>query len=139
MINIENAVFTKVREAVKAFNPNITMSGIEDDSPSTIPHVAIEETNNASVTNTISTSDREYAAELTYTVNIFTNTATAKSDANAIAEVVSDAFAALGFARSMKQRMPNIDRTIYRLTMRFNATAWKAFDGVDGHYNITSR
>lgn len=139
MINLENLVYTTVREAVKAYNPNVTVSGLYNDTPSSIPHVSIEETNNAVVTSTISTSDREYAAELTYTVNVFTNTATAKSDANALAEVVNDAFAAIGFARSMKQRMPNIDRTIYRVTMRFNATAWKAFDGADGHYNITSR
>lgn len=139
MVNIENLVYTKVRTAVKAFNPNITLSGVYNDVPSTIPHVSIEETNNANVTSAIDTSNREFAAELTYTVNIFTNTATAKSDANAIAEVVSDVFADLGFARSMKQRMPNIDRTIYRLTMRFVAVASKAYDGVEGHYNITAR
>lgn len=139
MINIEDLVYTNVRAAVKAFNPNVTLSGVYNDNPSTIPHVSVEETNNTNMTSTISTSDREFAAELTYTVNIFTNTATAKSDANDLAVVVSDAFAEMGFARSMKQRMPNIDRTIYRITMRFNAIASKAFDGEEGHYNITAR
>lgn len=139
MIDIENLVYTRIRNAIKAYNPNISVSGNYNDVPSNIPHVSIEETDNASVASTLSTSDRERAANLTYTVNIYTNTATAKTDAKAIAAVVNDAFTNIGFVRSMKQEMPNIDRTIYRLILRFQATAWKAFDGVDGHYNITAR
>lgn len=139
MIDIENLVYTNVRNAVKAFNAGISVSGTYVDVPSSIPHVSIEETDNASVASAISTSDREYAVNLTYTANIYTNTATAKSDAKAIAEVVSDAFTEMGFARSMKQEMPNIDRTIYRLILRFQGTAWKGIGGTDGHYNITAR
>lgn len=139
MIDIENLVYTNVRSAIKAYSSAISVSGIYVDVPSKFPHVSIEETDNASVASAISTSDRERAANVTYTINIYTNTATAKDDAKAIAVVVNDAFSDVGFVRSMKQQMPNIDRTIYRLTMRFQATAWKGFDGVDGHYNITAR
>lgn len=139
MIDIENYVYTTVRNAIKAYNSGIGVSGTYVDIPSKFPHVSIEETDNASLASALSTSDRERAANVTYTVNIYTNTATAKSDAKAIAVVVNNAFTAIGFNRSMKQEMPNIDRTVYRLTMRYQATAWKAFDGVDGHYNITAR
>ena len=139
MIDIENLVYTNVRNAVKAFNAGISVSGTYVDVPSSIPHVSIEETDNASVASAISTSDREYAVNLTYTANIYTNTATAKSDAKAIAEVVSDAFTEMGFVRSMKSEMPNIDRTIYRLILRFQATAWKSADGAADHFNITAR
>jgi hypothetical protein len=139
MIDIENLVYTNIRNAIKLFNQGISVSGTYADVPSSFPHVSIEETDNASVAGALSTSDREYAVNLTYTANIYTNTATAKSDAKAIAEVVSDAFAEMGFVRSMKQEMPNIDRTIYRLILRFQGTAWKGYDGVDGHYNITAR
>lgn len=139
MIDVENKVYTEIRTALVAANPDISVSGIYTDTPSSFPHVSIEETDNAGVASASSNTDREYAANLTYTVNIYTNTQTAKSDAKAIAAVVSDAFLDLGFLRSMKQEMPNIDRTIYRLTLRFQGTAWKHFDGVDGHYNITIR
>ena len=139
MIDIENLVYTNVRNAVKAFNADISVSGTYADVPSAIPHVSIEETDNASVASALSTSDREYAVNLTYTANIYTNTATAKSDAKAIAEVVNDAFTDMGFVRSMKQEMPNIDRTIYRLILRFQGTVWKGISGTDGHYNITAR
>lgn len=139
MIDIENYVYTTVRNAIKAYNSGISVSGTYIDIPSKFPHVSIEETDNASLASALSTSERERAANVTFTVNIYTNTATAKSDAKAIAVVVNDAFTDIGFVRSMKQEMPNIDRTVYRLTMRFQATVWKAFDGVDGHYNITAR
>ena len=139
MVDIENYVYTTVRNAVKQHDSNISVSGTYIDIPAQIPHVSIEETDNTSLAAFISTSDREFAADLVYTVNIYTNTATAKSDAKAIAAVVDGAFAEMGFVRSMKQEMPNIDRTIYRLILRFSATAWKAYDGVDGHYNITAR
>ena len=139
MIDIENKVYTEVRNAVKVFNSNASVSGTYTDTPSSFPHVSVEETDNASVTSAISTTDREYAANLTYTVNIYTNTKTAKADAKALAAVVSDTFSAMGFSRSMKQELPNIDRTIYRLILRFQATAWRGFDGAEGHYNITAR
>lgn len=139
MIDIENKVYTVVRTAVKAFNSDIDLSGTYSDVPPSFPHVSIEETDNAVLVSQSSNTDREYAANLTYTVNIYTNTATAKNDAKAIAAVVNDAFVDMGFARSMKQEMPNIDRTIYRLILRFQGTAWKGFDGESGHYNITQR
>lgn len=139
MIDIENKVYTVVRTAVKAYLNEIGVSGSYSDVPSSLPHVSIEETDSYVPTETISTSDREFAAALTYTVNIYTNTATAKQDAKNIAKVVDSAFSEMGFARSMKQEMPNIDRTIYRLILRYQGTAWKGISGIDGHYNITAR
>lgn len=139
MIDIENYVYTKVRTAIKGTFPLADVSGTYISTPSTFPHVSIEETDSYSLADRISTSDREYAANLTYTVNIYTNTATAKTDAKEIAAVVNDAFTDLGFVRSMKQEMPNIDRTIYRLILRYQATAWKSADGAADHFNITAR
>ena len=139
MIDIENKVYTEVRNALKSFNSSVSVSGTYTDTPSQFPHVSVEETDSSSVASAISTTDREYAANLTYTVNIYTNTKTAKADAKALAAVINDTFSAMGFNRSMKQELPNIDRTIYRLLLRFQATAWKGISGTDGHYNITAR
>lgn len=139
MIDIENKVYTEVRNALKSFNSNVSVSGTYTDTPSKFPHVSVEETDSSSVASAISTTDREYAANLTYTVNIYTNTKTAKADAKALAAVINDTFSAMGFNRSMKQELPNIDRTIYRMILRFQATAWKGISGTEGHYNITAR
>ena len=139
MIDVEYKVYTNVRKAVLDNFSTASVSGVYVDKPSKLPHVSIEETDSYTPVGYNSLSDPEFAAALTYTVNIFTNTKTAKEDAKAIAAVVNDAFAEMGFARSMKQEMPNIDRTIYRLILRFRGTAWKGFDGVDGHYNISAR
>ena len=139
MIDIENYVYTQVRDALKTHDPKISVSGTYIDVPSSIPHVSVEETDSYTPASTLSTSDREYSANVTYTVNIYTNTATAKTDAKELAAIVNDTFTGMGFVRSMKQKMPNIDRTIYRLILRFQATAWKSADGEAGHYNITAR
>ena len=139
MIDIENLVYTNARAAVKLANANASVSGTYTDTPSSFPHVCCEMTDSYSLSNRISTSDREYATNVTFTVNIYTNTATAKSDAKALAVVVNDTFAGMGFARSMYQQMPNIDRTIYRLILRFQATVWKSADGAADHFNITAR
>ena len=135
---MENLIYTNVRTAIKGSFPLASVSSTYIDVPSSFPHISVEETDSYVPARTLSTSDREYAAVLTYTVNIYTNTATAKTNAKQIAAVVNDAFSDMGFTRTMKTELPNIDRTIYRLTMRFQAVAWKAYDGVDGHYNITA-
>ena len=137
MIDIEPRVYTTIRSALKEEFPNINITGKYTDSPAKFPHVSIEETNNAVDASYSSTSDREYAANVTYTVNIYTNTETAKADAKNIAKIVNDTFSVLGFARSLSQPLPNIDRTIYRYTMRFTALVSKAYDGEEGHYNTT--
>lgn len=139
MIDIEKLVYTNVRNALKAFNSHISVSGTYIDVPSNLPHVSVEETDSYTPAEMLSTTDREYAANLTYTVNIYTNTATAKSYAKEIAAVVNDTFRDMGFVRAMKQELPNIDRTIYRLILRFQATAWRAYDGAADHFNITAR
>ena len=139
MIDVENYIYTQIRNAVKTAFPSASTSSTYNDTPDSFPHVSIEETDSYVPTETISTSDREFAANITYTVNIYTNTEHAKSDAKDLAKTINDAFSALGFSRTMKQEMPNIDRTIYRLILRFQATVWKGFDGVEGHYNISAR
>ena len=139
MIDIENLVYTNVRNAIKTYNSAVSVSGTYDPVPSHFPHVSIEETDSYIVASELSANDRERAVNVTYTATIYTNTATAKTDGKELAAVVNDAFTGMGFVRSMKQEMPNIDRTIYRLIMRFQALVWRAYDGVEGHYNITAR
>jgi len=135
MIDIEPRVYTTVRGALKSAFPGIDVTGRYTENPAKFPHVSIVETNNVNSSRNASTSDHEFAANVTYTVNVYTNTEAAKSDAKDIAKVVSDSFLTMGFVRTMSQPMPNINRTIYRQTLRFTALVSKAFDGIDGHYN----
>lgn len=139
MIDIENYVYTQVRAALKEAFATIDTSAEYEETPAAFPHVCAEMTDNTNSVSYMTASKRENVSEVTFTVNIFTNTTTAKSDAKKIAQTVDSVMQGLGFRRSIYLRTPNIDRTIYRLTLRYTGFVYVAFDEAQGHYNITAR
>lgn len=138
MNDIESYVYTEVRNAVKAVFANADVSSEYVENPAKFPHVCFELTNSSVLSAYIVENNREFASSQTFTANIFTNTSTAKSDAKAIAEVVDATMRDMGFRRAMYLRTPNIDRTIYRLTLRYEGIVSQSADGVAGHYSITA-
>ena len=138
MNDIESYVYTEVRKAVKDAFVNADVSSEYVENPAKFPHVCLEMTNSSVLSSHIVANNREFATSQTYTANIFTNTATAKSDAKAIAEVVDATMRDMGFRRALYLRTPNIDRTIYRLTLRYEGIVSQAYDGADKHFNVTA-
>lgn len=138
MNDIENYVYTQVRNAVKAAFVNADVSSEYVENPAKFPHICVEMTDSTVIAQYLTAQNREFASSQTFTANIFTNTATAKSDAKAIAEVVDDVMKGLGFRRALYLRTPNIDRTIYRLTLRYEGIVSQAYDGQSKHFNITA-
>ena len=139
MIDIENYVYTQVRNAVITAFDNANCSSEYVDTPAAFPHVCIEMTENITHSPSMTAECREFASEQTFTVNIFTNTQTAKSDAKKIADTVDEVLSGLGFRRSQYLNTPNIERTIYRLTMRYTGLVSLAYDKAQGHFKITAR
>ena len=139
MIDIENYVYTQVRNAVKAAYPNTSLSGEYIENPSVIPHISVEMSDNVTHVDSMSANNREFAAEQTFTVNIYTNTQTAKTDAKKLLVIVDGVLSGMGFRRSMYLNTPNIDQTIYRLTLRYTGLVATAYDEAQGHYNIIAR
>jgi hypothetical protein len=60
-------------------------------------------------------------------LNVYSNKKSGKkSECKAIASLIDDEMAALGFSRSMLQPIPNMDdATIYRMTGRYRAVVSK--------------
>ena len=139
MIDIENYVYTQVRNAVKTAYPNVSVSGEYVENPSSFPHVCLEMSDNATHAASMTAQKREFAAEQTFTANVYTNTPTAKTDAKKLAQIVDETMAGLGFRRAMSMRTPNIEHTIYRMTMRYTGLVATAYDEAQGHYNIIAR
>ena len=139
MIDIEAYVYTQVRNALISAYQNIDVANEYTENPDAFPHVCIEMSDNTVSARYMTAQDREFATEQTFTVNIFTVSETPKSDAKAIASTVDDTLTALGFRRSMYLRTPNVDRNIYRLTLRYTGMISKGYDGQSRHYNITAR
>lgn len=122
MIDIESIVFDTVYNAVtdaSAF-PNCRVDAGYVEKSATFPAVSVVETNSVPVAQTATDDNDENYTRLNYEVNIYSaKQDTAKSEARAIAQVVDTAMKTLKAHRSMMHQLPNQDRTIFRLYMRY--------------------
>ena len=139
MIDIENYIYTLVRTDLLGAFTNVDVSSEYTENPASFPHVCIEMSDNTTHAASMTAQQREFAAEQSFTVNIYTNSSKRKTDAKAIASVVDDSLSRIGFRRVMYLRTPNEDRNIYRLTLRYNGLVSVGYDGGDNHFKITSR
>ena len=122
MIDLENDIFSAVAAVLRAAFPNIYVVGEYVPTPPRFPAVSIVEADNRVVTR-MRTRDIENAVAVMYEVNIYSNKASGKkSEAQAIAATLDEKFAEIGFTRTMKEQVPNLnDATIYRIVCRYEA------------------
>ena len=127
MINVEHEIFSTVAKAVRSVYPDIYIVGEYVKSPSKFPCVSLVEMDNSAYARTQTSSSVENHAELMYELNVYSNKQSGKkSECKAIATLIDDEMAALGFSRSMLQPIPNIDdATIYRMVGRYGAVVSK--------------
>ena len=125
MVNVENEIFDIIAKAVKSVFPDIYISGEYVKSPPKFPAVSLVEMDNSVYTRTQTSDCMENHADVMYEVNIYSNKKSGKkSECKAIATLIDNELAALGFSRSMLQPIPNMDdATIYRILGRYRAVA----------------
>lgn len=123
MIDIENDVFDTVAKALREAHAGIFVTGEYALTPPKLPAVSIVEADNR-ILERMRTLNIENAASVMYEVNIYSNKASGKkSEAKAIASTVDNTFASIGFTRTMRNQVPNLnDATIYRIVCRYEAT-----------------
>ena len=127
MINVENEIFDTIAKAVRKAHPSVFISGEYIRTPSKFPFVSLIEMSNTAYDKTQTSGSLENHASLMYEVNIYSNkTSGKKSECKAIATLIDNEFATLGFSRTMLQPIPNMDdATIYRMTGRYTAVVSK--------------
>lgn len=127
MIDCENEIFSKVAESVRKAYPSVFISGEYVRTPSKFPFVSLIEMSNTAYDRTQTSGSLENHASLMYEVNVYSNkTSGKKSECKAIASLIDNELATLGFSRTMLQHIPNIDdATIYRMTGRYTAVISK--------------
>lgn len=127
MIDVEKEIFSKVAESVRAAYPSAFVSGEYVRTPSKFPFVSLIEMSNTAYDRTQSSEGLENHASLMYEVNVYSNKKSGKkSECKAIATLIDNELAALGFSRTMLQPIPNMDdATIYRMTGRYTAVISK--------------
>ena len=127
MIDIESEVFSIIAKAIRVKYPDAYVVGEYVKAPSKFPCVSIVEIDNAAYDKTQSGNSRENHADVTYEVNVYSNKSSGKkSECRAIAALIDDEYAALGFSRAMLQPIPNVDdATVYRMTGRYRGVVSK--------------
>lgn len=122
MIDIENQVFNTVANALRdEYGDDISIYGEYVESPAQFPSVSLVEDDNSevSVTRTLARLP-ETACNLMYTANVYSNLETGKkAQAKAIMDIVDTQMHEMGFTRTMRSQLPNVDRSIYRVTARY--------------------
>lgn len=121
MIDIENKVVDTVYRAVNAAYPNAEVEGGYNPTPDKFPYVTVVEIDNSMPELVQDNINRELYVHVFYEVNVYTNDSKKKSTAKAIADLVDDTMRGMKFLRTFRNQIPNIDRTIYRITMRYQA------------------
>lgn len=123
MINVENEIFDRVSTSVRERFPNANMTGEYVKSPSSFPHISLEEQDNSVFTNTQTSTEYENHVVLMYEVNVYSNkTRGKKTECKEIISLIDNEMLSLGFTRTMLQPIPNMDdATIYRLIARYTA------------------
>ena len=122
MIDLENDVFSNVATILRAAHAGILVTGEYTPKPPNFPAVSSVEADNR-VVEQMRTLNIENAVSVMYEVNVYSNKASGKkAEAKEIAATLDEAFAAMGFTRTMKNQVPNFnDATIYRIVCRYEA------------------
>lgn len=119
---MENDVFDTISKALRDAHTGIFVTGEYVSAPPKFPAVSIVESDNR-VVERMRTLNIENAVSVMYEVNVYSNKVSGKkSEAKAIAATLDAEFAKIGFTRTMKNQVANLnDATIYRIVCRYEA------------------
>ena len=123
MIDVENLVIDTISKALKAsaYSSTLVVSDYTD-TPSSFPCVSVIEADNYTYRRTQDDDLKEHHTSVMYEVNVYSNkTSGSKSEAKKIMEIVDTTFQNMKFTRTVKQAIPNRDKTIYRIVARYEA------------------
>jgi hypothetical protein len=136
MIDVENKVLNTVFDAVRAGFPTTSCYGEYVLVPSAFPCICIYESDSETYTYSNDEQLHEHQARVTYECNVYSDDADdKKQQAKAIADIVDRAMQSMLFVRTFRSQIPNQDRTIYRVTLRWQAVVGEPITESDG--NIT--
>lgn len=120
MIDIENRIYTAVKTAVMTAYPTASMASEYVEAPSAFPHISLWQMDSSILSNSRDSSSRENHDIVSFQCDVYSNTLSGKkTQAKTISKIIDDVMVGYGFRRTMCQPLPNLDRTIYRITMRY--------------------
>lgn len=142
MIDVENIIFTRLARALRTQFSGISVYGEFVEAPASFPCVTIVEADNKVYERTRDLSGVEHHAQVMYEINVYSNKANGKkSEAKSISNMIDGMMTDMLFTRTFRGQTPNIDRTIYRITLRYQGVVREAVekDGTIYHVMHTTR
>lgn len=141
MINIESTVFNAIATELRSQYDGISVYGEYVQAPESFPCVCIVEDNNYTPSALQTNTDLEGYANVNYTITIYTNNTDGigkKALGKQIADKVNDIMVGFRFRRIQYTQAPNIDRTIYRMVLRYQGIVKKT-DYKEDFYVVFAR
>ena len=132
MIDIENYMFDKVATQLRTNHDGIKVYGEYVAEPVSFPCVNMWESANSVWAEGESDTSLDDYVNVTYTIQVFTNSQTKKADAKALANEIDEIMTRYQFRRILLQQVPNIDRTIYRIELRYSGLVKRTDFGTNG-------
>lgn len=120
MLDIENEVFSKLTDALKAVDPEVQTSSVYTNTPPAYPFVSIEEVDSRTNPDEETSCAIDAITDVYYEINVYCKDPEKKSKAKTLANTVDEFMLSLGFSRVSKTPIQNDNETIYRLVIRYN-------------------
>lgn len=142
MIDVENIIFTRLAQALRTQFSGISVYGEFVEVPASFPCVTIVEADNKVYERTRDLSGVEHHAQVMYEINVYSNKVSGKkSESKEISNMIDGMMTDMLFTRTFRGQTPNIDRTIYRITLRYQGVVHEAVekDGTIYHVMHTTR
>lgn len=120
MIDIENIVFDHLYTAVTTVSPDANVISETVEEMAKFPAVTVQEINNITYTKSNTEKAEEHNAIVTYEINVYSDKQKQnKSECKKIMKAVDAEMLSMGFYRILTTRLPDVDRTIYRIYARY--------------------
>lgn len=118
MIDIENKIYTAIRQVVLPFDAEI--SSVYTESPAKFPYVFVEMTSNTVYDRGVDSGRIENFSNQNFEINIYTKGNIKKTLAKQIAETIDSKLKEFNFRRVFYSPIPNFnDNNIYRMILRY--------------------
>lgn len=138
MIDIENKVFDTLKTALTTSYPSIGVYGTYINVPSSFPCVTVIMDNNTPLSQT-QTGVNENHSEVSFSINVYSNDPSGKKkQAKAIAGLIDTTMLGMKFDRQIYTPAPNIDDSVFRITMRYRGVVGKGVTVTVGENTTTT-
>lgn len=133
MIDVSNVVLRIVKEAVTAQFPDCYFTTSNPDSVTKNRVISMTELDNYTYRGSLDDRGVEHHANVPFQFDVYSNNTNGKKEeAKAMMNLLDEALTSNRFTRTMCKPTPNIDRSYYRITARYEAIVAKDFTDGNG-------